>query len=62
MSKTHNAALEKLFLNAQKNKENEKKTFERSKKKYRLVHPHTLSELDDFFCGSGCEDGCLIEI
>ncbi|XP_028393343.1 1-phosphatidylinositol 4,5-bisphosphate phosphodiesterase beta-4-like isoform X2 [Dendronephthya gigantea] len=34
LSKTHNAALEKLFLNAQKNKENEKKTFERSKKKY----------------------------
>lgn len=37
LSKTHNTALEKLFVNAQKNKENEKKTFERAKKKCRLI-------------------------
>ena len=35
LSKTHNTALEKLFVNAQKNKENETKTFERAKKKCR---------------------------
>ncbi|CAB3976733.1 1-phosphatidylinositol 4,5-bisphosphate phosphodiesterase beta-4-like [Paramuricea clavata] len=35
LNKTHDAALEKLFVNAQKNKENEKKTFERARKKCR---------------------------